>query len=149
MIDKLKIFLGTGFYSGYLPKAPGTFGSLVALGIYLIPGFENLNIIIPILVLTIIISIYLGSYFEIKFGKDPSIFVLDEFIGTWITYLFLPKNIVIVTLGFIIWRVLDIYKPFPAKNVEELKGGLGINLDDIISGMYSLIIMHIFNVLFY
>ncbi len=149
MIHKIKLFLGTGFLSGYFPKAPGTFGSIFALIIFLIPGFENYLIIIPSILLSILIGVPLGNYFEQKFGKDPSIFTLDEFIGTWITFLFLPKTTIIIIVGFLIWRILDITKPFPANKVESIKGGWGIILDDIISGMYSLLIMHIFNILFY
>lgn len=149
MKNKLKLFFGTGFLSGYLPKAPGTFGSFAALIIYLIPGFEKFYFIIPAIIITIIIAVPLGNYFEKLFGKDPSIFTLDEFIGTWITFLFLPKKLLLIILGFIIWRILDILKPFPAKKLESISGGWGIILDDIISGMYSLLIMHIFNILFY
>lgn len=149
MIHNLKIFLGTGLYSGFFPKAPGTAGSFIALLIYLIPGFENLTIILSAIFISILIGIPLGNYFEVIYGKDPGIFTLDEFIGTWITFLFLPKNIIIITFGFILWRVLDIYKPFPANIFESLKGGWGIILDDVISGMYSLIIMYIFSIVFY
>jgi len=147
-LKKIKKFIGTGFYSGYAPVAPGTFGSLVALLIYLIPGFENLFIIIPAILVSIIIGIPVGNYFEKLYGKDPGIFTLDEFIGTWITFLFVPKEWVIILLGFVLWRILDITKPFPAKKAEEFNGGVGIILDDIVSGVYSLIIIHIFISLF-
>jgi len=101
------------------------------------------------IVFSILISVYLGNYFEMKYGKDPAIFTLDEYVGTWIAFLFLPKTMLIITIGFILWRVLDIIKPYPANKLEAIKGGWGIVLDDVISGMYSLIIMHIFNILFY
>jgi len=149
MIHSLKIFIGSGFYSGYFPKIPGTMGSFGALLIFLIPGFEKPIIIIPMIVFSILISVYLGNYFEMKYGKDPAIFTLDEYVGTWIAFLFLPKTMLIITIGFILWRVLDIIKPYPANKLEAIKGGWGIVLDDVISGMYSLIIMHIFNILFY
>ncbi|MCB0746767.1 MAG: phosphatidylglycerophosphatase A [Ignavibacteriae bacterium] len=149
MISNLKKLIGSGFLSGYLPKAPGTFGSFIALLIYFIPGFENPIIIISSILFSILIGIPLGNYFEEIYGKDPGKFTLDEFIGTWISLLFIPKNIIIIFFSFILWRFLDIIKPFPANKAENLSGGLGIILDDVISGMYSLIIIHIFIVIFF
>ncbi len=147
-MKEIKIFIGTGFYSGYFPIAPGTFGSIVAMLIFLIPGFENVYIIIPAILAAVLVGIPIGNYFEKLYGKDPGIFVLDEFIGTWITFLFVPKNWILLLGGFILWRFLDIIKPFPAKRAEELNGGAGIILDDVVSGVYSLIIIHIFITVF-
>ena len=65
----------------------------------------------------------------------------------WIALLFTPYSMIWIAATFIIWRFLDIVKPFPANKAEKLKGGLGIMLDDVISGMYSLIIIYIFKVL--
>ena len=147
-MKEIKKIIGSGFYSGYAPFAPGTFGSIIAFLIFLIPGFEKTYIIIPAILLAIVIGIPVGNYFEELYGKDPGIFTLDEFIGTWITFLFVPKNWIVLLFGFILWRIFDITKPFPAKKAEELKGGVGIILDDVISGVYSLIIIHIFITLF-
>lgn len=149
MIKKIKIFLGTGFYSGYFPKMPGTFSSLIAMLFFFIPGFDNLYFLIPLIILIFFLGIYLGSEFENIYEKDPPIFTLDEFVGTWITFLFVEKSIIILIFGFLIWRLLDIVKPFPANKVEKLKGGLGIMMDDVISGVYSLLIIHIFKVIIY
>ncbi|MCB0732371.1 MAG: phosphatidylglycerophosphatase A [Ignavibacteriae bacterium] len=148
-MKQIKKLIGSGFYTGYFPFASGTIGSLLALLIYLIPGFEKAEIIIPIIIISFVIGVFLGNYFEIEYGKDPKQFTLDEFVGTWISLLFLPKSIIIITVTFIIWRILDITKPYPANISEKLNGGLGIMLDDVISGMYSLLIMHIFNFLFF
>lgn len=142
-------FVGSGLFSGYFPFAPGTMGSLFALGIFLIPGFENIYIILPVTIICFLIGIPLGNYFEKIYGKDPKQFTLDEFVGTWITFLFVPKSLLLIIVGFIIWRILDILKPFPANRLESLNGGLGIMLDDVASGMYSLLIIHIFKVLLY
>jgi len=147
-LKKIKIFIGTGFYSGFTPVAPGTAGSIVAFFIFLIPGFENLYIISFAIIFSILIGIPLGNFFENIYGKDPGIFTLDEFIGTWIAFLFVPKHWLILIIGFLLWRILDILKPFPANKAEKLTGGVGIVLDDIISGVYSLIIIHIFITLF-
>ncbi len=139
--NKFEIFIGTGFLSGYSPFAPGTAGSLVALLIYLIPGFENLIVMLTAIVIATICGIYLGGKFENVYGKDPSLFVLDEFVGTWIALIALPKTLIIVTFSFILWRLLDILKPFPARQMEKLNGGWGIMFDDIVSGFFTLVLM--------
>ncbi|MCW9095013.1 MAG: phosphatidylglycerophosphatase A [Ignavibacteriaceae bacterium] len=142
-INFFEKFIGSGFYTGYFPIASGTVGSFAALIIYLIPGFENLLIIIPAIIIFAAYGIYLGNKFEIKYGKDPSECTVDEVVGTWISLLALPKTIGIIVAAFLIWRILDIIKPSPARGLEKLKGGLGIMIDDVVSGIYTLIIMHL------
>ena len=137
-----KLF-GSGLFTGYIPIASGTFGSLAALAIFMIPGFEQLYIIIPATVLLFLYGILLGTRFESVYGKDPSECTIDEVVGMWISLLFLPKSAGIIIITFFLWRVLDIFKPFPARNLEKLKGGLGIMIDDVVSGFYTLIIMHL------
>lgn len=141
--------LGSGLFTGYFPFAPGTVASIVATLIYFIPGFEKIYILIPIIIFLIIISIPIGNRFEKEYRKDPSFFTLDEFIGTWISYLFLPKNFLLIFITFLLWRILDILKPFPARKLENLNGGLGIVIDDIVSGIYTCILMNIVFLIFY
>ncbi len=147
-INFLEKILGTGFYTGYIPFASGTFGSLAALLIYYIPGFENPLILLPAIFLFTFYGIYAGNKLEKIYGKDPSQCTIDEMVGMWISLLFLPKKIFISILAFVIWRVLDIIKPFPAKNLEKLNGGLGIMMDDIVSAVYSLIVLHLLLLIF-
>lgn len=142
-INALERTLGSGFFTGYIPFASGTFGSLFALGIYLIPGFENPTILLTLISLFSIIGIYVGSKFEEVYGKDPAQCTIDEFVGMWITLLFVPKYILYIVFAFVIWRILDIVKPFPVNILEKIKGGWGIMLDDIMAGLYSLILVHI------
>lgn len=135
--------LGSAFFTGYIKFASGTFGSLAAILIYLIPGFENPTIMLIAISVSTVVGIKLGTKFEAVYGKDPSQFVLDEVVGTWISLIFVPKTILFVSLSFIIWRIMDILKPFPARTVEKLKGGKGIVLDDIISAIYTLVLIQI------
>ena len=139
-IDKL---LGSGFYTGYIPIASGTFGSFAALLIYFIPGFEKLFIILPVTLIFLLYGIYVGSKFETVYGKDPAECTIDEMVGMWISLILLPKTSFIVAITFIIWRVLDIIKPYPARSFERFKGGFGIMIDDVVSSIYTLIIMHL------
>jgi phosphatidylglycerophosphatase A len=144
---KLNLFekmLGSGFFTGFIPFAPGTFGSLAALFIYYIPGFEKLMVLIPAILIFSFYGVYVGNKFEKVYGKDPGQCTIDEFVGMWISLLFLPKTIILSATAFIIWRILDIIKPWPARNLEKLKGGPGIMIDDVISAAYTLIILQVF-----
>ncbi len=144
---KLNLFekmLGSGFFTGFIPFAPGTFGSLAALFIYYIPGFEKLMVLIPAILIFSFYGVYVGNKFEKVYGKDPGQCTIDEFVGMWISLLFLPKTIILSATAFIIWRILDIIKPWPARNLEKLKGGPGIMIDDVISAAYALIILQVF-----
>lgn len=149
LIEKI---IGSGFLTGYVRIGSGTVASLIALFIFLIPGFENPTLMMLIISICIVMGIKLGDKFETIYGKDPSEFTLDEFIGTWIAFLFLPKKIWFIIPTFLIWRLLDIIKPFPANRVERIKGGWGIILDDIISALYTFLIVqttiHFFNRIF-
>lgn len=142
-INLFEKVIGSGLFTGYIPVASGTFGSLAAVFVYLIPGFEKLYIIIPSSVLLFFYGVYISSKFELEYGKDPSECTVDEFVGTWISLIALPKSVLITLTSFLIWRALDIIKPFPARDSEKLKAGWGIMIDDVISGFYTLIIVHI------
>jgi phosphatidylglycerophosphatase A len=148
---KIKEFFFTAFYSGYSPVAPGTAGTLVAMALYI---FENLifssadpsvlNMFNLIFVIVIIYpSIKLGDAAE-KFykSKDPQQVVLDEVLGYWIGIIFIPFSISYAVMAFFLFRLFDIIKPFPARSLESLTGGLGIMIDDIIAGLYTLAFMH-------
>lgn len=142
-LNFIEKFFGSGFFTGYIPFASGTMGSLTALIIYLIPGFENPATMIALISLFLVVGIPVATKFEKVYGKDPSQCTIDELIGTWISLLFVPKIIWYVLPAFIIWRVLDIIKPYPANKLEKISGGWGIMLDDIVSGIYSLIIIQL------
>lgn len=142
-INSFEKLIGSGFYTGYSPYISGTVGSFAALIIYLIPGFEQLFVIIPAIIILLVYGIYVGTKFEAEYGKDPAQCTVDEVVGTWISLIALPKTIWIITAAFFLWRILDIVKPPPARILEKLDGGLGIMIDDVISGIYTLIVMHL------
>lgn len=142
-INPIEKLIGSAFYTGFIPFASGTFGSLAALIIYLIPGFENPTIMIIAISIATVLGIRIGGKFEIIYGKDPAECTIDEVVGMWISLILLPKKIWIIAISFVIWRLLDIIKPFPARNLEKLPGGFGIMFDDIASGIYTLFLMHI------
>jgi phosphatidylglycerophosphatase A len=149
---KIREFLFTAFYSGYSPVAPGTMGTLVAMAIYIIENLVfsdidpvKLNIFNFIFLLIIIYpSIKLADSAE-KFykTKDPQQVVIDEVLGYWTGVLFIPFSFSYAIIAFILFRLFDITKPFPIRYFESLPGGLGIIMDDIIAGIYTLACMHI------
>jgi phosphatidylglycerophosphatase A len=148
-INIIEKIIGSGLFTGYIPFASGTFGSLAALCIYLIPGFENKYVLIPIIVIVSVAGIFIGNKFESAYGKDPKQCTIDEFAGTWISFLLIPKEPIIIITVFIIWRIFDIIKIYPANSAEKLEGGLGIMLDDIIAGLYSMVLGYILTLVFY
>lgn len=142
-INFIEKFLGSGFYTGYISNASGTFASAAALLIYLIPGFENPAFLLLVISVFIVAGVPIATKFENIYGKDPKECTIDEVVGTWITFIFLPKKIWWILLAFLIWRAMDIFKPFPIRKLEKIKGGWGIMLDDIAAGFGSLIIVNL------
>lgn len=142
VLHPLWAFIGTGVYSGYCPIASGTAGSLVALLLYFIPGMENPLILGIAIVLSLAAGVPAASALARIHGDDPSIVVIDEITGMWISLLFLPKNIVLASLAFFLFRIYDIIKPPPARQMERIHGGWGIMLDDVVAGMYASISVH-------
>lgn len=142
-INTVEKAVGSGLYTGYIPFASGTFGSMIGLLIYAIPGFEKTFIIIPAIIIFLFWGISIGNKFDKKYGKDPGECTIDEVVGMWISLLFLPKTILIAIAAFIIWRIFDIVKPWPARQLEDLNGGLGIMIDDVVAGFYSMLFLHL------
>jgi phosphatidylglycerophosphatase A len=142
-LNSVEKIIGSGFYSGYSKTASGTVGSLVAIIIYLIPGFENPTIMFFFITLFFVIGIPIARKFELVYGKDPKEYTNDEVVGMWMTLLFIPKKIWWIGLGFLIFRLFDIWKPFPARQLESVKNGWGVLLDDVMAGIYSFITLHL------
>lgn len=145
-MNKLKYFLGTGFYSGLSPIAPGTTGSLAA--VLLISGLiyaQVYALLIILVILSSFISLWAAPYFEQEFGKDPGQMVSDEWAGQCLTFLTisfsgdLQTNIIILLTGFVLFRFFDILKPLGINKLQNLKGGQGILADDLLAGLYALI----------
>ncbi len=148
-INSLEKFIGSGCLSGYFPYFSGTAGSIIALLIYLIPGFESPVIMLSLISFFILTGQKIALKFEKLYGNDPKEFTLDEFIGTWISLLFIPKIIWYILSAFILWRLFDILKPYPIKRLEKVGNGWGVILDDILAGFYTFLLIHLLFNLFY
>lgn len=150
--------IATGLFSGYIPGASGTAGSLVGLLIYWLPGVHDG----PWLPVLIALGLAAGApaanavaratghklsklaarsketfQADSSHGPDPSIVVIDEIVGMWIALLFLPASLTVSLAAFIAFRFFDVVKPEPARYLERLPGGWGIMLDDVAAGIYA------------
>ena len=145
-MDRLFMGIATGFGAGYLPKAPGTWGSLLALPLHfflrqLAPNHYALALT-GIFFLAVITA---GQAEKILDRKDPGVVVIDEVIGMLITLIAAPNNPLIWLLGFALFRFFDIFKPYPIRIIDQrINGGMGIVLDDVLAGIYSLIVLQVF-----
>ncbi|MGB6972308.1 MAG: phosphatidylglycerophosphatase A [Desulfobulbales bacterium] len=141
----LIMLIATGFYSGYLPKAPGTWGSLVGVLLVFLLHALSLQIYLSVVAgLFIVGSFVAGEAEKILDNRDPGVVVIDEIVGMLITMIAVPVTPLTMVLGFILFRVFDIAKPFPVNFFDQhFHGGLGIMLDDVVAGIYSLIIMQL------
>jgi len=136
--------LATGFGVGYSPITPGTLGTLLAIPIY----YFLSEMLFPLYELTLITFFFLSSWISGQaqqyFGKtDDQRIVIDEMMGFFIAMLWVTKTPFSILVGFILFRVFDIFKPFPIRRFEKVRGGFGVVLDDVMAGIYANMILHV------
>lgn len=133
--------LASLFGAGYSPVASGTVASLItAVAIWLLP-FTTGRLVVTLLVVTLV-GIWAGSRVERALGrKDPGVIVIDEAAGMLLSMLLLPRTIPVLVTAFLLFRLFDIWKPFPARESQALTGGMGVMVDDLIAGLYTLILV--------
>ncbi|MEE9439263.1 MAG: phosphatidylglycerophosphatase A [Saprospiraceae bacterium] len=153
MKNILAKLIGTSFGSGYGPVAPGTFGTLFGIGIYVLlaqgyPKPESIligdidRILICMIILFTILGTWSAKVLEPEWGHDPGKIVIDECIGVWITVLFIPLSWLNVLLAFILFRFFDILKPLGISEIDKKMGTpFSVMLDDIVAGVYSAIVL--------
>lgn len=136
--DRAATVIATAFGAGYSPIAPGTAGSLVGLAL-----FWPLQLAPPWVQVAIIVAAYFGGVAastrlaRLMGRKDPGAAVVDEVVGMWLSLLFLPFTPATAAAAFLLFRVLDVFKPYPARQLEALPGGWGIMTDDVMAGVYA------------
>ena len=137
-------FLAFGFGSGLSPKAPGTAGTLVAVPLYFLLAPLSLGDYSLVLCFTALLGIYLCGRSSRELGvKDHPGIVWDEFVGYWIALWAMPVNWYWPLLGFALFRLFDIVKPWPISWCDRrVAGGLGIMLDDIVAGVLACLVLH-------
>ena len=147
-MSRLAVLLATWFGCGYFPWGPGTAGSLAGALIvfllhrYLHIGRETLLSMIAVLLLP---GIWAATQTARMVGKeDPGLVVVDEVLGQWVTYLgAVTWNPTVFAAGFLLFRIFDIWKPWPVRKLEQLPEGTGIITDDLAAGVYGALILYI------
>ncbi len=140
-MNQIIMAIATGLYVGKLPKAPGTWGSLAAfLPWLLIKDLSITPYLIVILILFIAGFFAAGSAEKIMDSPDADPIVIDEIVGMFITLTMAPAHPLAWILGFLLFRLFDITKPFPVSWFDQrIHGGIGIMMDDVIAGIYAFI----------
>ena len=142
-MDRLYMAIATGGGSGYLPKAPGTWGSLVGVLLWfflhrLFPSQYGMIVA----GLFIVGAIAAGAAEKIVDRPDPGLVVIDEIVGQMIALAAVPLHPLFIILGFVFFRFFDILKPFPVGWLDShIHGGLGIMCDDVAAGLYALLLL--------
>jgi phosphatidylglycerophosphatase A len=148
-VDPFSIVFSSFFFIGYIKKASGTFGSLAAMMFFFIDGFNQPLILLICSLLAFFIGIFTSTNMTKRYGDDPSVVVIDEVAGMWLT-VFIAQiltgekfGILFLTISFFVFRIFDIVKIPPAIYFDRMKNGFGIMTDDIISAVYSGIFVYI------
>jgi phosphatidylglycerophosphatase A len=154
----LSRLVATGLFVGYIPWASGTFGSLLGCAIAFVPAFESPLVSVPLILVGFLAGVVTSAQVAAVEGHrltkiaaatkalfqpethrepDPSIVVIDEVVGQWISFFLLPLNLPTVIVSFVLFRLFDVLKPPPARQVENVPHGWGIMLDDVVAGIYA------------
>lgn len=143
-VDLFSVIFSSALFTGFIPKASGTFGSLFGLIFLFFPFFLNYNIIIPSIIIVFFLGIITSNKMVKKYGDDPSVVVIDEVAGMWVTVLILRLfvqseliGIIPLAIAFVSFRFFDVFKIFPATFFDKVKSGFGIMMDDVIAGIYA------------
>jgi len=140
-MNRIATAFATFFYTGYFPFAPATFATLVFMLIYaFVPGGDWLatwTIFIP----TLVLSIPAATRMETTHGKDPHCVVIDEVVGIQIALLGATPSLPGMAAAFALFRIFDVWKPYPIDRLQSLPGGWGIVADDAVAGVYSRIVL--------
>jgi phosphatidylglycerophosphatase A len=143
-MNRVALFIATAGYAGLAPIAPGTAGSIVGLAIYVVLRWIGNDFVEAITILgSLALGIWSAGVVERQLGKDPGAVVIDEVAGMLITVAFLKLSAVGAVTAFILFRVYDVLKPYPAGSLEHLHGGPGIMLDDVMAGIYGHLTMRL------
>ncbi len=137
-MNRLAVFLATAGGAGYTPVAPGTAGSAVGVLLYFLTWKWTLTGQLALLLVISVLGVWASHQAARHFGReDPGPVVIDEVAGQLLTLIFAGGSLMTLVLGFLLFRALDIVKPWPARRFEDLPGGLGIMADDLMAGFYG------------
>jgi phosphatidylglycerophosphatase A len=144
LLDALATAVATGLGSGYSPFAPGTAGSAVGLALFW--PMRGLSAVAQLAAIALVsaLGVAAAGWMARRAGQeDPGLVVIDEVAGMWVTLALLPVTPLLAGLGFLAFRVMDIFKPWPARDLEGLPGGWGIMADDLMAGIYANLLLRV------
>ena len=149
-MTRAAVFIATFGYSGYFPVAPGTVGSAAGLAVYLLVWWTGSRAVELALIAGLFAAgVWAGTTAERYFGGiDPGPVVIDEVVGMLITLAFIPVGLSGALAGFVLFRIFDVIKPYPAGRLERLHGGLGVMADDAMAAVYANITLRLLAWLF-
>ncbi len=139
--------IATVGFVGFVPIAPGTITAALALGIYYAApiSWSFLNFAVPAM---LVLGLWASHYVSELHGHgDPPFIVVDEAVGVLVGVMFMPKTLPILVTAFVIFRIFDIFKPLGINKLQDLPGGIGIMADDLLAGLYTLIIVGLTHIL--
>jgi len=144
-VTRLAVFLATVAYCGYFPIAPGTVGSAAGLIVYALLRWTHAPPAeLAAIALTMLVGSWAATHAERFFGGiDPGPVVIDEVLGMLVTLAFIPVGVSGALAGFVLFRIFDVIKPYPANRLEKLHGGFGIMADDAMAGVYANIALRV------
>lgn len=151
---RLILLLASGGYTGYAPFASGTVGTLVAIPLFwLFAPLQAASVPLSLGLwgAAVVAACWIAHRAEAQLGEhDSGVIVIDEIVGYLAATLFLPPTWEVTLLAFVVFRALDVLKPFPAGWIDrELPGGAGVVLDDVVSGLYSNVVTRVLAALFF
>lgn len=132
----------TGLGCGYIPKIPGTVASLLAVILYWFFAVDLFMLLI-ISLLLFIFGVPAATKVEQIEGKDSGKIVIDEITGQLLTFVFIPLTGINIVMGFVLFRIFDILKPYPINISQKLPGGWGVMIDDVLAAVYANIVLRL------
>lgn len=138
-MNRFAVVVSTGLYCGYAPVASGTVGSALGLVVFGVLRSIGLPLVeLVTIAVLLIVGVWSASETERYVGHtDPGIIIIDEIVGMLLTFAFLNVGFGSIVFGFVLFRVFDIVKPYPARACERLPGGWGVMADDVVAALYA------------
>jgi phosphatidylglycerophosphatase A len=140
-LDRVALAIATVGGVGWAPVAPGTVASALTLVVLWLVPFSRLALVAFFVAVTLI-GTWAADQAERTLGrKDPGVIVIDEVAGMTLSVLVLPLTVPVLAIAFVLFRVFDVVKPAPARQAQALPGGIGVMVDDLVAGLYALVIV--------
>lgn len=141
-IDFFTMFLASAAFTGYAPVASGTVGSLFAALFIFVPGFYNPVIIFTLSLIFFFVGVVVSDRMMQRYGDDPSVVVIDEVVGMWLSMFIISlfgyaNHLMVMIVSFLSFRFFDILKIFPGNYFDRMKSGTGVMMDDVAAGVYA------------